>query len=115
MQRHEARFCTKAKEREQKGERRPLRRQVRRTHRIEGQRPASALQNSEAQKNRERSDVRDKQIQKAGAADFGDAMLGRDKEIGSKCHHFPREHECIGIIREQYHSHACKKHMVLQA
>src|SRR5450631_4616192 len=101
MQRYEAGFCTKAKERKQKGERRPLRCQMRRTHCIEGQRPTSALQNSEAQKNCERSDMRDKQIQETSAADLGDAMLCRDKEIGGERHHFPREHECIGIVRLQ--------------
>src|SRR5450631_4723602 len=115
MERYEAGFCTKTKERKQKGERRPLRCQMRRTHCIEGQRPTSALQNSEAQKNCERSEMRDKQIQETGAADLGDAMLCRDKEIGGERHHFPREHECIGIVREQHESHACKKHVVLQA
>ena len=73
VQRHEPRLRAEAEQREQERDRRPVRREVRRAHRIERELPAAALHHAEAQQDRDRADVRDQQVEKARAADLGNA------------------------------------------
>ena len=44
--------------------------ELRRAHRVEGVVAAAALQHAEAQQDGDRADVRDQQVQEAGAADL---------------------------------------------
>ncbi len=115
VQRHQARLGAKAEKSQQEGGRGPLRREMRTAHRRKGELPAAALHDTEAQKNRDRPHVRDQQIQKARAADFGDAVLGGHEEVGRQGHGFPRHHERVRVVRQEYEPHARQKQVVLQA
>ena len=50
--------------------------ELRGAHRVERVVAAAALQHAEAQQDRDRADVRDQQVQEAGAADLRDAVVG---------------------------------------
>lgn len=73
------------------------------------------LQHAEAEQDRDRAEVRDDEIEEAGAADLADAVLRRDEEIGGEGHRLPGDHEAIGVIREQHERHAREEEVVLQA
>lgn len=42
-------------------------------------------------------------------------QLGGHKKIGRQRHGFPRDHERVGIIREQHEAHAAQEQVVVQA
>ena len=86
-------FAPKPNRASKKGDRRPGGLELRAAHGIEGELPAAALHDAEAQQDGNRADVRDEQVEKAGAADFGDAVLRGDQEVGRQRHRLPRHHE----------------------
>ena len=55
------------------------------------------------------------QVMKAGAVDFGATVLSGHQEVGGQRHGFPRDHEGVGVIRQQHESHAGEEEVVLQA
>ena len=114
MQRHEAGFGAEAEHRQRKRDGRPARLQPRRAHGVERELPAAALQHPEAQQDGHRAHVGDQQVDESGAADLGDAVLGRHQEVGRDRHRFPRDHEPVGIVRQQHETHARQKQVVLQ-
>ena len=76
---------------------------------------AAALQNTEAEQDRDRPDVGDDEIQKTRAADLGDAVLGDDQEERRQRHRLPGDHEEIGVIGDQHHRHRCEERVILKA
>ena len=55
------------------------------------------------------------QVEEAGAADFGDVVVGGDQEIGGQRHGFPGHHEQVGVIGEKHQRHAGEEYMVFEA
>ena len=90
-------------------------RELRGAHRVERELPAAALQDAEAQQDRDRAEVRDQQVEEAGAADLRDAVLRRDQEIRRQRHRFPGDHERVGVVGQQHEAHAGEEQVVLQA
>ena len=115
MHRHEPSFGAKAEQCEQECKRRALRREHRAAHGVEGELPATPLQHSKGEQDRDRTEMRDQDIQESRAADFGDAVLRRHEEIGRQRHRFPGHHEGVRIVGEQQKSHAGEEQVVLQA
>ena len=115
VHRHQACFRTEPEQREQKGDRSPCRIELRCAHGIESELPTAALQDAEAQQDGNCADVSDEQVEKAGAANFRNAMLRRDQEVGRQRHRLPGEHESVRIVGQQHEPHAGKKQVILQA
>ena len=86
-----------------------------RAHRAERVVAAAALQHAEAEQDRDRADVRDQQVEEAGAADLGNPMVGRDEEIRGERHRLPRDHEHVGVVGDQHQRHRGEEHVVLEA
>ncbi len=63
----------------------------------------------------DRTEVGHQQVEKAGLANLGNAMLRGDQKVRRQRHRLPRQHECIGVIGEQNEAHAGEKQVVLQA
>ena len=61
-----------------------------------------ALQHAEAEQDADRADMSDQEIEIAGAADLGDAVVGGDQEERRQGHRFPGHHEGVGVIGEQH-------------
>ena len=91
------------------------RRQVLRAHVGERVVAGVGLQHAEAQQDRDRADVRDQQVEVAGALDLGDAVVGGDEEERGERHHLPAHHEGVGVVGEQHHRHRREEDVVLQA
>ncbi len=89
-------------------------RQRARAHRVEREQPGAALQDAEAQQDRDRADVRHQQVQEAGAADLRNAVLGGHQEVRRQGHGLPRDHERVGVVGQQDEPHAGKEEVVLQ-
>ncbi len=60
-------------------------------------------------------DVRHQQVQEAGAADLGDAVLRRHEEIRRQRHRLPGDHERVGVVGQQHEPHAGEEQVVLEA
>ena len=104
-----------AEQREQERHRGPERRQVLRAHVGEGVVAGVRLQHAEAQQDADRADVRDQQVEVAGAADLGDAVIGDDEEERRQRHRLPHHHEGVGVVGEHDHRHAGEEDVVLEA
>ena len=115
VQRHQPGFGAESGECETERDRSPRRIETRSAHGVECEVPAAALQNAEAQQDGDRAEVRDQQIEKAGLANLGDAMLRGHQEIRRERHGLPRQHERISIIGEEYEAHAGEKQVILDA
>ena len=89
-------------------------RQRARAHGVEREQPGAALQDAEAQQDGDRADVRHQQVEEAGAADLGDAVLRRDQEVGRQGHRLPGDHERVGVVGQQHESHAGEEQVVLE-
>ena len=76
---------------------------------------AAALQHAEAEQDRDRADVRDQQVQEAGAADLGDPVLGRHEEVRRQRHRLPRDHEHVRVVGDQHQRHRRQERVVLEA
>ena len=114
VQRHETGLRAEAEQRQAEGDCRPGWRQSRAAHGVEGELPAPSLHHAERQQDRDRAEVRDQQIEKAGAADLGDAVLRRDEKVRRQRHRLPRHHEGVCIVGQQHEAHAGEEHVVLQ-
>ena len=84
-------------------------------HGVEGELPAPALHHAERQQDADRPEMRDQQVEKAGAADLGDAVLRRDEEVRRQRHRLPRHHEGVSVVGQQHEAHAGEEQVVLQA
>jgi hypothetical protein len=56
--------------------------------------------------------VGDHEIEKAGAADFRQAVIAGHQEVGGQRHHLPGHHEGIGIVGQQHRRHAGQEQVV---
>jgi hypothetical protein len=115
VQRYESRLRPEAKQGEQESDSGPVRSEMGAAHRIEGELPAPALHDPEAEQNGEGPHVRDQQVKKPCTADLGQAVLSGHEEVGRQRHGLPRHHECVGVVRQEYQAHAGQKQVVLQA
>ena len=86
-----------------------------RAHRAEGVVAAAALQHAEAEQDRQGADVRDQQVEKAGAADLGNAVIGRHQEERGERHGLPGDHEYERVVGDQHQGHRGEEGVVLQA
>src|SRR5665213_1381586 len=84
-------------------------------HRIERKLPTPTLHHPEAQEYRDRPEMRHQQKDKAGTADLRDCVLCGDEKVRRQGHGLPSHHERVGIIRQQYETHAGEEQVVLQA
>ena len=107
-------LAPKPNKRECKSERGPERRELRRAHGVEGI-VAGAVQHAEAQQDADGADVRDQQVEKAGAPDLGLGVVAGDQEIGGQRHGLPGHHEGVGVVGQQHQRHAGEEHVVVQA
>ena len=71
VHRHQSRLGPEAHQGEEEGDAGPGRRERRTSHRIEGELPAPALQDAEAEEDADRPDVGDEEVEEAGSADLG--------------------------------------------
>ena len=115
VQRKDSRLGAEAEERQQERAGGPERREVLRAHVGEGVVAGVGLQHAEAEQDRDGADVRDEQVEVAGAPDLGDAVVGRDQEERGERHHLPRDHEGVGVVGEQHQRHAGEEEVVVQA
>ena len=81
VQGHEACLGAKPDQRETEGNRRPIGSEVRGTHGVEREMPATPLKNAKTQQDRYRTEMSHHQVEKAGLANFGNTMLGRDQSV----------------------------------
>ena len=115
VQRQEARLRAEARESEKKRRRGPGAGQRDRAHRGERVVAAAALQHSEAEQDGDRADVGDHEVEKSGAADFRDAMLGRDQEERRQRHRLPCHHEQIRVVGDEHERHRREEDVKLEA
>ena len=109
VQRQQAGLGAEAEQREEEGDARPRAGQHHRAHRAERVVAAAALQHAEAQQDGDGADVRDQQVEKAGAADFRDAVVGGDEEERRQRHRLPAHHEHVGVVGDQHQRHRGEK------
>ena len=106
VQRQDAGLGAEAEQREEERDASATRRRsVHRAHRAERVVAAAALQHAEAEQDRDRADVRDQQVEEAGAADLRDAVVGGDEEERRQRHRLPRDHEHVGVVGDQHQRH----------
>ena len=55
---------------------------------------------------RDRADVRDQQVEEAGAGGSRECVVGGDQEVRRQRHGFPRHHEHVGVVGQQHQRHA---------
>ena len=114
MQRHEAGFGAKADQRQTESGRCPMGVQVRGTHGVEREMPATALKHAKAKQDCERTQMSHQQVEKTRLAYFQNTMLRGYQKVRRQRHGLPRQHECIRVIGEQNEAHAGEKQVVLQ-
>ena len=66
----------------------------------------AALQHAEREQDRDRTEMRDQEIDESGFAVLLAVVVGRHQEIRRERHRFPRHHEEIGIVGEDDDGHA---------
>jgi hypothetical protein len=72
------------------------------------------LQHAEAEQDGEGADVGDHEVKKSRAANFRDAMLGRDQEERRQRHRLPRHHEQIRVVGDEHERHRREKDVKLE-
>ncbi len=105
VQRQQAGLGAEAEQRQEEGDAGPRAGQHHRAHRAEGVVAAAALQHAEAQQDGDGADVRDQQVEEAGAPDLGDAVVGGDQEVRRQRHRLPGHHEHVGVVGDQHQRH----------
>jgi len=114
VKREHPRLGAEAEEREQERHGRPRGLQLSGAQRIERVVAAAAVQDAEAKQDRDRSQMRDQQIEESRAADRRQLVVGDDQKIRGQRHRFPGHHEEIGVVGKQDEGHAREEHVVLQ-
>ena len=84
------------------------------THAREGVVAGARLQHAEAEQDRDRTDVRDEQVQVTRAPNFRVAVIARHEEEGRQRHRLPSHHEGVGVVGQQHERHAGEKHVVVE-
>ena len=115
VQRQHAGLGAEAEQRQQERGRRPERRQVLRAHVGERVVAGVGLQHAEGEQDAERADVRDEQVEVAGAADRRDRVVRGHQEEGRQRHQFPHHHEDVGVVGHHHHRHAGDEEVIEQA
>ena len=115
VQRQQARLGAEAEQREEERGARPRAGQSHRAHRRERVVAAAALQHAEAEQDRDGADVRDQQVQEAGAADLRNPVFGGDEEERRQRHRLPRDHEHVRVVGDQHQRHRREERVVLEA
>src|SRR4029453_1971724 len=115
VQREEPGFCAEAAEREKERDAGPAAGKDHRAHRTEGVVAAAALQNAKAKQDRDRADVSDQQVEKTGASNLGNPVVGRNEKERRKRHRFPGDHEEVRIVGDQHHRNRGEEDVVLKA
>ena len=115
VQRQEAGLGAEAEDGEQEGHARPGAGRVEGAHRGEGVIALRPGQHAEGEQDGDRADVRDQQVEVAGAADFGVAVLGDDEEVRGQRHRLPGDHEGVAVVGDEDADHAREEEVVEQA
>ena len=109
------RFGAEAEKREQEGHARPRGLQLGGAQRVERVVAAAPVQDAEAKQDRDRSKMRDQQVEEPRAADRRPLVVGDHQKIRGQRHRFPGDHEEIRVVGEQHEGHAREEHVVLHA
>ena len=115
VERQQPRLGAKAEQGQQERDARPETGKLGLAHGGEGVVPPGSLHGAEAEQDGDRSDVSNQQIEKSGAADFGNAVVSGDEEVGRQRHGLPCHHEHIRVIGQQHPRHGGEKDVILQA
>ena len=102
MKRDQPGLGPKAEQSKHKRCRSPGRRQVGQSHCLKGELPASALHDTEAEQNRQRTNVRHQQVNEPRAADIRYPVICDYQEVGGERHGLPGDHERVGVVGQDH-------------